>query len=179
MLETERLSLRRWLAADLSPYSTLCADPEVMRWIGDGRTREPGECESEIDGFERAWNERGYGLFVATLGDPGEFIGFVGLSIPAFLPEILPAVEVGWRLARRHWGRGYATEAAAAVLGFGFEAARLERIVSVHRVGNDASQRVMEKLGMSLERETNHPQFGFALRVHEIQRPAGHAGAHV
>jgi RimJ/RimL family protein N-acetyltransferase len=173
MLDTRRLCLRRWTASDVSPYSALCADPEVMRWIGDGQVRSPGECESEIHGFERAWDERGYGLFAVTLRESQEFVGFVGLSVPAFLPEILPAVEIGWRLARAHWGGGCATEAAAAVLAFGFERAHLERIVSVHRVGNEASQRVMEKLGMKLVRETKHPRLGFPLRVHAIERPAG------
>lgn len=172
-LATERLRLRRWVRDDLEPYADLCADPEVMRWIADGETRSLGECKSEIGGFERAWNERGYGLFALTLRDSAEFLGFVGLSVPAFLPEILPAVEIGWRLARSHWGNGYATEGARAVLGFAFDQVGLERVVSAHQVGNVASERVMKKLGMKLERETRHPRLGVPLRVYEIHAPPG------
>jgi RimJ/RimL family protein N-acetyltransferase len=98
-------------------------------------------------------------------------MGFVGLAIPDFLPEIMPAVEIGWRLSRANWGNGYATEGARAVLAFGFGALDLERIVSVHAVGNDPSGNVMRKIGMHLDRETTHPRNGRAVRVYAIDRP--------
>jgi RimJ/RimL family protein N-acetyltransferase len=98
-------------------------------------------------------------------------IGFTGLAIPDFLPEIMPAVEIGWRLARAHWDRGYATEAARAALAFGFERVGLDRIVSVYAVGNEASGNVMRKIGMHLDRETTHPASGRAVRVYAIERP--------
>ena len=69
----------------------------------------------------------------------------------------MPAVEIGWRLSRAHWGNGYATEAARAVLAFGFDVLGLERVVSVHAVGNDPSGNVMQKIGMHLDRETTDP----------------------
>ena len=105
------------------------------------------------------------------LASTGEMIGFAGLAIPDFLPEIMPAVEIGWRLARTHWQHGYATEAARAVLAFGFERVELARLVSVHAVGNDASGNVMRKIGMHLDRETTHPVNGRAVRVYAMERP--------
>jgi len=172
-LETDRLVLRRWdVNGDLDAYAAISADPEVMRFIADGTTRSREYCAEQLDAFERAWNERGFGLFALERIDSGELIGFTGLATPDFLPEILPAVEIGWRLGRAHWGQGLATEAATAALAFGFERVGLDRIVSVHTVGNDASGRVMQKLGMHLDRETMHPVHGVGVRVYAIDRPA-------
>jgi len=171
-IETDRLVLRRWdVAGDLDAYAAICADPEVMRYIGDGSTRDRTQCAEQLESFERTWRERGFGLFAVERRDSGALIGFTGLAIPDFLPEIMPAVEIGWRLARAEWGKGYATEAAAAALMFAFERLELDRIVSVHAVGNDPSGNVMQKIGMHLDRHTVHPTHGIAVRVYAIDRP--------
>lgn len=167
---TDRLVLRRWKTEDVQPYAALCSDPEVMRWIGDGRTSTFDESQQAIERFERFWVQNGFGLFAIEKRLSAEFIGFVGLSIPTFLPELLPAVEIGWRLARHAWGKGLATEGARAALAFGFARPELERIVSIHRLGNVASGRIMEKLGMQRERETVHPANQRRVRVYEISR---------
>lgn len=171
-LETERLVLRRWdPVADLDPYAALCADPAVMRFIGNGVTQTRAESAGRLRAFEQLWQERGFGLFALELTSTGELIGFTGLAVPDFLPQIMPAVEIGWRLGPAHWGHGYATEAARSVLSFGFDRVHLERVVSVHAVGNDASANVMRKIGMRLERETVHPGNGRAVPVFAIDRP--------
>ncbi len=87
----------------------------------------------------------------------GELIGFTGLAVPEFLPEVMPAVEIGWRLGRPSWGQGLATEAAREALRFGLIDRGLERIISIAQVGNDASERIIGKLGMRLEQETVDP----------------------
>ena len=168
VLSTERLLLRRWRPEDLEPYAELCSDPVVMRWIGNGSVRTRKECATAISAFELAWDEHGFGLFALELPASGRLIGFVGLSVPHFLPEILPSVEIGWRLAADQWGKGLATEGARATLAFGFGQAGLDRIVSIHQVGNDASGRIMEKLGMRFERETIDPSCHRRVRVYEI-----------
>ena len=171
-IETERLVLRRWdVDGDLDAFAAMCADPEVMRYIADGSTQTRAECAERLQVFEEVWRDRSFGLFALELTETGEMIGFTGFAIPDFLPEIMPAVEIGWRLARAHWGNGYATEAARAALAFGFERVRLDRIVSVHAVGNDASGNVMQKIGMHLDRETSHPVNGRRVRVYAIERP--------
>jgi len=139
-----------------------------MRWIEDGRTPTFEESRRAIEGFERSWAQHGVGLFALEEKVSAELIGFVGLSIPNFLPEILPSVEIGWRLARHAWGKGFATEGACAALSFGFSRPELERIVSIHQLGNVGSGRIMRKLGMRLERETVHPSNKRPLRVYEI-----------
>ena len=172
-LETERLVLRRWdVDADLDVYAALCADPDVMRYIGDGSVRTRTDCAVQLEAFEKGWSGFGFGLFAVDRKDSNELIGFAGLAIPEFLPEIMPAVEIGWRLSRANWGCGYATEAARAVLAFGFDMVDLERIVSVHAVGNEASGNVMRKIGMHFDREATHPASGRAVCVYAIDRPA-------
>jgi RimJ/RimL family protein N-acetyltransferase len=116
--------------------------------------------------WERGWDSEGFGLFAVEVRATGELAGFTGLSVPHYLPEVLPAVEIGWRLGRSFWGRGLATEAARAALDFGLTDRGLERIISVVQVGNDASERVMNKLGMRVERGTLDPNCGRALRIH-------------
>jgi len=170
VIQTERLVLRRWRPEDLDPYAEICADPNVMRWIGAGATRSRDECADAIARFEHAWEACGFGMFAIELKALGRVIGFAGHSVPDFLPEVLPAIEIGWRLAADQWGRGVGTEAAQAALAFGFERAGMHRVVSIHQIGNDASGRIMEKLGMRLERETVHPSHGLRLRVFELSR---------
>lgn len=168
MLETPRLILRRWREEDVAPMAAVNADPEVMRWIRDGRVLDEQRTRARVEEWENEWEAQGFGLFAVELRSTGELAGFTGLSVPGFLPEILPAVEVGWRLGRSHWGQGLATEAASAAVRFGFEERGLERIVSIAQVGNDASERIMTKLGMRLFRETVAPTGGRRVRVFEM-----------
>lgn len=167
-IETERLILRRWSGNDLAPFAGICADPAVMEWIGDGTIRSREQCDRAIEQFENEWDIKGFGLFAVELKQNGRLAGFTGLSYPDFLPEILPAVEIGWRFKREYWGKGLATESARAALDFGLNQLLLPRIVSVFQIGNDRSQRIVRKLGMIFERETEDPTCGRKIHVYEI-----------
>ncbi|SCG68154.1 GNAT family N-acetyltransferase [Micromonospora humi] len=167
-LHTPRLLLRRWHRADLDALAAVNAQPEVMRYIHDGRTLNRAETAERLATYQRHWDEHGFGLYAVELKETGEVAGFTGLAVPAFLPEIMPAVEIGWRLGRAHWGRGLATEAARAVVAHTRARLGLRRLVSIHVVGNEASARVMVKLGMSLERETVQPDTGRQVRVYAM-----------
>ncbi|MEU6001294.1 GNAT family N-acetyltransferase [Streptomyces sp. NPDC047197] len=172
LIQTPRLVLRRWRESDVAPMAVINADPEVMRWIGDGSVHDGEEqTRSTMAMWERGWETEGFGLFAVEDRATGELAGFTGLSVPHYLPEVLPAVEIGWRLGRPFWGRGLATEAARAALDFGFADRGLERIVSVAQVGNVASERIMNKLGMRVERATLDPYCGRAVRVHALNAP--------
>lgn len=168
-LRTPRLTLRRWRADDLEPMATINADPEVMRWIGDGSVRDRRQTAAGIAAWEQEWEEWGIGLFAVEVREQRQLAGFVGLTVPRYLPEILPAVEIGWRLGRPYWGRGLATEGARAALDFALRDRGLARVVSVHTIGNAASERIMRKLGMRRERDTTHPALGVPLRVHVLE----------
>ena len=171
-LVTPRLRLRRWRDEDVADLARVNGDPEVMRWIGDGSVLDEAATAAGIAAFEDAWRARGVGRFAVELRDTGEVIGMTGLGVLPDVPEIMPAVEIGWRFGRAHWGRGLATEAARAALEFAFTAGGLDRIVGVHVVGNEASARVMLKLGMRFDRATTESIFGRPVHVYAIDRAA-------
>jgi len=177
-LRTLRLLLRQWRDEDREPFAGLNADPEVMRWFPAPLTR--AQSDAFVDQQQELLAERGWGLWAVEA--EGGFIGFVGLAVPRFEAHFTPAVEVGWRLARGAWGRGYATEAARAVVSFGFGEITLDEIVSFTTVGNDRSRRVMERLGMSHDPadDFDHPLLsdGHPMRRHVLYRlrsPSGGA----
>jgi RimJ/RimL family protein N-acetyltransferase len=164
VIETERLLLRAWKPSDEAPFAALNADPEVTRYLrGPMRRDESDELLAQIRGH---WQEHGFGLYAVEVKDGGAFAGFVGLAVPSFLPEVLPAVEVGWRLAREHWGRGYATEGAQASLAHGFGELGLRQIISIIDPRNVASIRVAERLGMARGRDRIHPVARLRLAVY-------------
>jgi RimJ/RimL family protein N-acetyltransferase len=163
--ETDRLLLRRWRDDDVKPFAAICADPEVMCYIGSGAVRSIEQTRASILAFERDWEKKGYGIFALEILESGQLIGFAGLSEPNFLPEIMPAVEIGWRLSRAAWRKGYATEAARAALNFGLTVLSLPEIVSIYQVANEASGRIVQKLGMKFDRETIDPSCGRRVRV--------------
>ena len=153
---TERLVLRRFEASDLDELASVFAHDEVWRFpYGRGFTRD--ETAAFLDVQMQEWEEYGFGCWAARLVESGELIGYVGLSVPSFLPEILPAVEVGWRFSPTAWGQGYATEGAQAALREGFTTLGLERICSVPQADNPPSARVAERLGMTQVRTVTIP----------------------
>ncbi|HWH92326.1 MAG TPA: GNAT family N-acetyltransferase [Baekduia sp.] len=177
VVETERLLLRRWRLEDREPFAAINADAEVMRWIGSGRALGRGLSDELVDRFEREWDERGFGLWAVSWRDDQaqRLLGFCGLTVPMFLPELLPAVEVGWRLARPAWGQGVATEAARAALAFGFDELEMREIVAIVAPENSRSARVAEKLGMTPRPDRYHPGARRRVRVFGA-RAGGYTG---
>jgi len=169
-LQTPRLLLRRWREADVAPLAAINGDPEVMRWIGTGVTRDVEQTRASVAAFEREWEQTGTGLFAVEIRTTGELAGLTGLAVPRFLPEIMPAIEIAWRFGRSFWGQGLATEAAQAALEFGFVTRGLGRIVAIVQIGNAASERIMTKLGMRFERQTVDLGSGRPVLVYEITR---------
>ncbi|WP_327355277.1 GNAT family N-acetyltransferase [Streptomyces sp. NBC_01304] len=167
-IRTPRLILRRWSDDDLVPMAEINADPAVMQWIGDGDVQDLEETAEFLERVEEEWDDEGFGLFAVELLGSGELAGFTGLSVPTFLPELAHEVAIGWRLGRQFWGQGYASEAAQATLEFALQDRGLDRVISIDRTGNTASGNVMRKLGMTLERDVVHPEFGHQLQIHAI-----------
>jgi len=147
-LATQRLVLRRWSAADREPFAALCADPEVMRHFPAVLSRAEADALADrADGGFDTLRSNGspYGLAAVERREDGEFLGFVGLHPMRWYPD---DVEIGWRLARSAWGRGYATEAATAWVAHARDVLRLPRLISITTPGNAASLAVMRRLGM-------------------------------
>lgn len=155
-IQTARLQLRPWLPSDLVPFAALNADPEVTRYFPTTLSREQSDtiaqrCQALIA-------ERGWGLWAAENLESGEFIGMIGLHIPAVALPFAPCVEIGWRLARQHWGKGYATEGARGALELAFSKIGLSEVVSFTSIHNTRSELVMQRLGMQRQPDTfAHP----------------------
>ncbi len=157
-LETSRLLLRPFVEADLDAYARICADPEVMRFMGPGKPISRSHAWRSIAFFLGHWELRGYGLWAAEEKSTGRLIGRIGLHFP----EGWPGLEVGWMLERSRWGQGLATEGGRAAMKYAFDRLAATHLVSVIHPSNRASVRVAEKLGMQLER-TIHLEEGRAI----------------
>jgi ribosomal-protein-alanine N-acetyltransferase len=172
IIETARLRLRPWRDADLEPFAALNADPRVMEFFPKQLSRE--QSDAVATRIRIHFVQHGFGLWAVELPASAPFIGFVGLSVPSFEAHFTPCIEVGWRLAYEHWGRGLASEAARAALEFGFSSLGLAEIVSFTTRTNQRSMRVMERIGMTRrpEDDFNHPALAedHPLRRHVLYR---------
>lgn len=170
VLRTERLVLRGWTVQDRELFAALNADPVVMEHFVQPMTRE--ESDAFVDRIEAGFAERGFGFWAAERKDTGEFIGFVGIGVADFPADFTPAVEVGWRLGRTHWGNGFATEGGRASLVYAFEVVEVPEVVSFTATTNAASWRVMERLGMTRVGQFEHPRVpvGHPIRTHLLYR---------
>ncbi|MGE0355976.1 MAG: GNAT family N-acetyltransferase [Burkholderiales bacterium] len=147
--ETARLRLRLFGERDLDALAAMYADAETMRHIGEGRTLTRDETWRAIAGMLGHWALRGFGMWALELKSTGELVGRAGFIDP----EGWPGFELGWLLARPHWGKGYATEAARFALDHAVSSMGRRRVISLIRPGNERSSRVAEKLGMRVEGE--------------------------
>lgn len=145
-ITTERLVLREWLAVDREPFARINADERVMEHFPS--TLDAADSDALVDRFESSWRE-GLAPWAVAERATGSFVGFVGFMAPTWSAHFTPCIEIGWRFAASHWGRGLATEGARAALDWARAALRPPRneIVSFTTVGNRRSRRVMEKLG--------------------------------
>jgi len=167
-LETERLIMRPFNADDIDELSRLHAE-ESFWWFPLRRGMRREETARFLDrALDDSASRERPALHAVVERSTGVLIGWAGLAVPDFLPEVLPAVEVGWRLGSDHRGHGYATEAASAALGWGFDGLRLDSIISIFEPDNVASGRVMDRLGLGPGFETSHPALHLPLVVRTI-----------
>jgi RimJ/RimL family protein N-acetyltransferase len=167
-LRTDRLLLRAFADRDRAPFAALNADPAVMEHFPSRLSRE--ESDAMVDRIALRWSEDGHGLWAVERPADGAFLGFTGIARLGWLP--LP--EIGWRFAQPAWGHGYATEAATEALRWGFEDRGFPEIVSVTTVGNERSQAVMRRIGLTRDPADDflHPNLpeGHPLRPHVLYR---------
>ena len=173
-LRTARLLLRQWCDDDVAAFAELSADPAVMQYLVPFADR--AAMDAWVVAVRKHWQDHGFGPWVLEVPSKGLMIGVVGLSNLRFALPFAPAVEVAWRLTPRYWGRGYAHEAARAAIDDGFGRLGLKEIVAFSVPANLASQRVMEKLGMTRDPaedfDFEHPRLppGHPLRHHVLYR---------
>ena len=165
ILETPRLLLRMWRNDDFATYEKMCADPEVMKYLG-GRVFDRLEAWRHMAFLVGHWELRGYGHWAVEEKESGKFVGRLG-----FLnPEGWPGFEVGWTLAREAWGKGYATEGARRALDYAFNDLDKDHVISLIHPENKNSIRVAERLGEKLEGQTE--LLGHDVLIYGIDRPS-------
>jgi len=171
-IKTPRLVLREWTDVDLPAFAALNADAQVTEFLPKQLSQE--ESDAMAARIRAHFAQRGFGLWAVTVAGGEPFIGFVGLLVPSFQTPFTPCVEIGWRLAREHWGLGYASEAARAALRHGFIELELPEIVSYTVPMNVRSRAVMERIGMqrNASEDFDHPVLpeGDPLRRHVLYR---------
>jgi RimJ/RimL family protein N-acetyltransferase len=166
-IQTDRLLMRRWVDSDREPFAALNGDAQTMRYFP--ATLDRAASDALVDRIEAQFRLLGYGLWALEIAETGKFIGFTGLNGP--ISDGIPGaggVEIGWRLARRAWHQGYATEAARAALTCAFTIAGLSEIWSFTAVLNEPSQAVMRRIGLTEIARFDHPRIaaGHPLRPH-------------
>ncbi|WP_338873884.1 GNAT family N-acetyltransferase [Spirosoma sp. SC4-14] len=171
-IHTPRLVLRPWQPADAEPFAAMNANPEVMKHFPARLSRL--ESDAMIERMVYHMDVNGWGLWSIEAPNIAPFIGFCGLWTVSFEAPFTPAVEIGWRLARPYWGKGYAFEAAQAAMNFGFETLGLDEIVSFTIPANIRSWHLMERLGMTHNPadDFEHPRLpeGHPMRWHVLYR---------
>jgi ribosomal-protein-alanine N-acetyltransferase len=150
VIETERLRLRKLRPDDLDSLAVLLADPDVMRYVEDGKPKGRDIADRALHSIIAHWDRHGFGRWAVEDKSTGEFLGFGGLRSLFGTPEVV------YHLAKPHWGKGYATELARASLRYGFKEHGFARIVAIVKPQNAASIHVLEKLGMHFEMETSY-----------------------
>jgi len=173
-IETPRLRMRQWRESDREPFAAMNADPAVMEFFASPPSR--AASDASIDAWQAQFAAQGWSNWAVELRESQEFLGFTGLSVPRRTFSFSPCVEVGWRLARKFWGEGFATEAARAALRVAFERLALPEVVSFTAVGNLRSRAVMERIGMyDTNQDFEHPGIteGHPLRLHCLYRISG------
>ena len=169
-IDTERLLLRNWRDSDLETWIEMNQDVEVMRYFPKTLTRE--DATAMRDRFQIFLNEHEYGFWAVEVKGLEPFIGFVGLNDPRLDIPGMPNVEIGWRLHKRAWGKGYASEAATRALSFGLQELQIPEIVSFTSTINRPSMKVMERIGLHRRTDLDfeHPRVeeGHILRPHVV-----------
>lgn len=155
--ETERLILRQWRDEDIEPFVRMNADPNVMQYFPSLYSAD--QTRALVERVRNDIDRNGWGFWAAQRKDTSEFIGFIGINQVNEGLAFAPCVDIGWRLAKEHWGVGFATEGALASLAYGFDQAGMDEIVSITPTTNQPSERVMQKIGMrKAARNFMHPE---------------------
>jgi RimJ/RimL family protein N-acetyltransferase len=153
-LSTERLILRPWTLDDFEAFAAMSAEPEVMQFISkDGRPLTRFQAWQGFSATVGHWQLRGFGMFAVIERASGELVGRIG----PWHPEGWPGLEVGWSLRSKYWGRGYATEAAAASMNFAFDELRQDKVISLIDEANVRSIAVAMRLGETVECDITLP----------------------
>ncbi|CAA0177618.1 GNAT family N-acetyltransferase [Tenacibaculum maritimum] len=156
LFKSERLGFRKWKESDLSEFTKINADLDVMEHFPKLLTKK--ETADFIKRANNQYNKNGCCYFAIEILKSGEFIGFIGLALQNYKTDFTPAIDIGWRLKKSAWGKGFATEGAGRCIEFGFQKLNLKNIISFCTEKNKNSENVMKKIGMKKIGTFNHPK---------------------
>ena len=156
LFQSERLGFRNWIDSDTSKMIDISSDPDVMQFFPAIATKI--QTVEFIDRMKLMYIEKGYCYFAVNQLKDESFIGFIGLCNQTYESQVTPNVDIGWRLNKKYWNNGLATEGAKKCLDYGFNKLELKNIISTAPIINIKSIRVMEKIGMQKLTEFNHPR---------------------
>jgi len=164
LFTSKRLQFRNWNEGDLEQFAAMNSNPEVMRYYTEPYALD--RSKALLDRLKQMYIDKKYTLFCVELKDSNTFIGMIGIMDATFQTE--PAIEIGWRLLPQYWNKGYATEGAKRSLQYGFNKMKIKDIYAVTSTVNKASERVMQKIGMTKTGEFLHPKIDevHALALH-------------
>ncbi len=160
-LETQRMIVRSWHESDIDAYAKIVAQPEVMQFIGDGRVQDYATAQDSVMGGIEVERERPWLLWAVQHEADQRLIGFCGFA------KYLDEIEIGWRLDPEYWRQGLGTEAAGAVLAYGFNDLGFDHVVSVAQTDNTASIKIMKRIGMKYRETTIDSSCGREVVVYE------------
>ena len=156
IIQSERLCLRQWVPSDIQEFYALCSDEDVMEFFPATMTLT--EVEKSINRFSNHIRKHGFGFFATEIKETNEFIGFIGFQRLEMEADFTPCIEIGWRLKKDAWGKGFATEGAKACIQYVFDENISSEIYSFTAEINKRSERVMQKIGMSQTGYFDHPK---------------------
>ncbi len=151
---SQRLGFRNWIDSDLAKLVTINSDAEVMKYFPSTQTEE--QTLQFITRMQNQLDTKDYCYFAVDRLENNEFIGFIGLSDQTYEANFTPCIDIGWRIATKHWGKGYATEGAKRVLTYAFEEFKIDKILSIAPAINTASENVMKKIEMQKVKNFEH-----------------------
>jgi len=154
LFTTPRLGFRTWQSFDLDDFAAINSDPEVMRFFQNPYSKD--DTQAMMERMQNMYQEKGYCYFAVDHLETKELIGTIGLGWKTFESDFTPCVDIGWRIGKKWWNKGLASEGAKACLEFGKDLG-IQEVVSMASVGNLASIEVMKKIGMSYWKDFDHP----------------------
>jgi len=168
-LQTQRLLLRPFRDTDIDAYAAMCADPDVMRYVGRRGVLSREDAWRQMAMLVGHWQLRGFGMWAVEELPTGDFVGRVGLHYPDGWPDR----EIGWALARQHWSKGFGFEACRAALTHAFDTLQWERAISLIDPANHRSIRLAERIGERFDREVEVQ--GHRVALYSVERTSWRA----
>jgi RimJ/RimL family protein N-acetyltransferase len=156
LFKSERLGFREWTQEDVPEFSKLNSDLEVMKYFP--KTLVLSETIFFMERLQAHFSKNGFCYFATDELATNEFIGFIGLASQNFKSPFTPAIDIGWRLKKESWGKGYATEGAKKCLEYAFNELKIDKVIATCTLQNKKSENVMKKIGMKKLSAFKHPK---------------------